>query len=761
MNKFHDVLSIAAVAVLLPLLAHADNNAPVLTLAQSETNVIGGADAFIAPLKAAGTAPDPAAGLKFEDSRLTAPSLEARLIRGTDVVIAPPKAASIVQGSAAGLKFEDAPLADVVHVVLRDIVRVNYLIHPPIAGSVTLSTQGAVSADDAMLLLEYALQANGLLVAQDSRGTYHVGKPEIIKGIVPSVRQAVKNSPLPPGYGAIIIPLKYVGAAEMATILQPLVAADAIVRVDAIRNLLVMVGSRAQAEGWLDLVATFDVDLLKGMSVGVFPLKYITVKELDGALGLLNAAGSSAATPLAVGTSGAVGAATSSLSTKSPLYGALRIFPMERLNSVLVVTPRAAYLDEARQWIEKLDRPNANSSEVQLFVYPVQNGSAAHLATVLNGLFGAGTGGSATGMSGSGVAPALTPATGTTNSSTKPGGATVGLASNAGHNSVQGTGLTTLTLNAGLRVIADEINNAVLVYGTTAEFNKVEATLKRLDVPPTQVMIEASIVEITLTDDLKYGVQWVFSDKARGAGDLSGTGVLGTAAGAAFGATPAGFSYTLSNSLGDVRAVLNALAEKALVKVISSPSLMVLDNHTASIVVGNQQPVRVGETITTGGNITSNIQYKDTGVSLSVTPSVNAGNMVTMLINQSVSDVGPVDVATGQRSFLQRQIGSKVAVRSGEALVMGGLIRDNTTSGKSGLPGLQDIPLLGNLFGASAASSNRTELVVVITPQVVRSDQDIRQLTSTVRHRLRELDWAWSGKSTAPGSPATEPPEPR
>ena len=675
---------------------------------------------------------------------------EPHMIRGTDAVIAPPKVAAAVAAPASGLKFEDAPLADVVQVVLREIVKVNYILHPPISGSVTLSTQGSVSADDAMQLLEYALQANGYLIAQDTRGTYHIGRPDIIKGIVPAVRQAVKNTPLAPGYGAIIIQLKYMGAAEMAAILRPLVAPDAIVRIDPLRNLIVLVGSRTQAEGWLDLVSTFDVDLFKGMSVGVYPLKYITTKDIDTALRLLNAAASGTAAASAPSAGAAAGATApappaavvAAMSASGAWSASLRIFPMESLNSILVITPRAAYLDEVKLWIDKLDKPGSNASEQQLFVYPVQNGSAAHLANVLSGLF-AGTASNATASSGSGVAPALTQATATTSGGMS-SGSSAALAPNSGRSSVTGSGITSVTLNPGLRIIADEINNAILVYSSAAEYSKVEVTLKRLDVPPTQVMIEASIIEVTLTDDLQYGLQWIFTDKARNG--LTGTGVLSTAANAVIGATPAGFSYTLTNSLGDVRAVLNALADKSLVKVISSPYLMVLNNHTASIVVGNQQPIQVGETVTTGGNVTSNIQYKDTGVSLSVTPSVNAGNMVTMQLNQTITDVGQIDVATGQRTFLQRQIGSKVAVRSGETLVLGGLIRDNTTSGKSGLPGLQDIPLFGNLFGATTVSTNRAELVVIITPQVVRSDQDIRELTSNTRERLKELDWAWATK---------------
>jgi general secretion pathway protein D len=677
---------------------------------------------------------EPAASVTQESSAIDS---QIRIIRGNDQVISPASPKGQVAGAPSGLKFEDAPLADVVTLVLRDIAKVNYLIHPPINGTVTLDTQTDVSADQAVLLLEAALQANGLQMALDTRGTYHIGRPEVIKSIVPAVRQST-GGPLPPGYGAVVIPLRYIGAGEMANILRPMAAPEAIVRVDTLRNLLVMVGTRNQAEGWQDIVSTFDVDLLKGMSVGVFPLKNVTTREVELALRLLNggSVAAAAAAPAPAGT-----AAAAPLAASSPLYGAMRVIPIERINSVMIVTPRAAYLDEARRWIEMLDKPGGNSPEAQLFVYPVQNGNAKHLADVLNGLFGGGTATASNQPPTSGVAPGLPISNTATGgfSNANAASSTVISGSRAGSSAIQGNGLTSLTLNAGLRVIADEINNAVLVYGTKGEFEKIQVTLKRLDVPPTQVLIEASIIEVTLTDDLKYGLQWVFNDPARGGNGLLGKGVLSTAAGAAFGSTPAGFSYTLSNSAGDVKAVLNALADKSLVKVISSPSLMVLDNHTASINVGNQQPIRVGETITTGGNITTNIQYKDTGVSLAVTPSVNAGNMVTMQLNQSVTDVGAVDAATGQRSFLQRQFASKVAVRSGEALVLGGLIRDNTTTGKTGLPGLQDIPILGNLFGATSAVTTRTELLVIITPRVVRTAQDVRQIGQDLKDRMKTL----------------------
>lgn len=718
----------------------------------------------VAPSPAPVSAPAMPATGKVDASRSEASGSEPRIIRGNDRVIAPSKPVPALTGAPITFNFEEAPVADVVRVILGDVLKVDYALHPPLAGTVTLTTRTPVSPDQAVFLLESALQANGILMVRDVRGTYQVGRPDAVKGLGTSARQVDKGS-LPPGQGVIIVPLQYIGAGEMAAILKPLMPSDALIRVDNIRNLLVLAGTRTQAEGWLDLVSTFDVDLLKGMSVGVFPLKYASIAEVEAALRMMTpgaTAAAAAATSTAGLASGVTAPATTGGSTAgratsapvglgegNPLFGALRILPIERLNSILVVTPRAAYLDEARLWIERLDRPNDNSTEPQLFVYPVQNGNARHLATVLSGIFGDGRQTGSTGTSG--VAPGLNQTSSLSNSSTlnRSTGTSLsgqgtsslsgGLNQTQTQNQAQANSVTAVNLVSGVRLIADEINNAILVYAPRREFNKIESTLKRLDIPPTQVLIEASIIEVTLTDNLSYGLQWAFSNK--GSNGSSGLGVLSTVAGGTLGAAAAGFSYTFKNSAGDVRAVLNALADKSLVNVISSPSLMVLDNHTANILVGDQTPVKTGDTSYVSGStaVTSTYQYKDTGVSLGVTPSVNAGNMVTMMINQSVTDVGQVDVPTGQRAFMQRQISSKVAVRSGETIVLGGLIRDNSTKGSSGLPILGDLPLIGGLFGAQTRNAAKTELLVVITPKVVRSDQEIRDVSAELRDRMKGL----------------------
>ncbi|RLJ38467.1 general secretion pathway protein D [Acidovorax sp. 106] len=708
-------------------------------------------------------------------SALESPVAEPRIIRGNGQVIAPPKVMSPLSGAPVSFRFEEAPVAEVVRTVMGDILKVDYVMHPPLQGTVTLATRNPIPPDQAVFLLESALQANGLALVRDARGTFHAGRADALKNVAGSIRQFSGSNPsIPPGYGAVIIPLQYIGAGEMASILRPMVSPEAIVRVDTVRNLLVMMGTRTQAEGWMDLVNTFDVDLLKGMSVGVFPLKHASVKEVEAALRLVGGGGGagspSAAVPgtASASTTPAAAAAAGSvtLGESNPFFGALRIMPIERINSILVVTPRAAYLDEARRWIDRLDKPSDGGSEPQLFIYPVQNGNARHLASVLGGLFG-GSGGGAAATANNGIAPGLGSSTGNSfgqtganntfgstsagtlgNSRTGMASALTSSGSGGGLNSLNNRNSTQGAANqaaatamlGSIRVVADDLNNSILVWGTRSEFNRVEAALKRLDLPLTQVLIDASIIEVTLNDDLKYGLKWAFSGDAQSG--YSGSGSVGSVP-----AITQGFSYTLKNAAGLTKATLSALADKSLVKMLSNPSLMVLDNHTATISVGDQIPVRTATQTTPNGSaaaiVTNTIQYKDTGVNLAVTPSVTAGNVVAMQIDQTVTDAGSPDTTTeaggGERPFLQRQISSKVAVRSGESIVLGGLIKNNQTNRKTGVPLLQDIPLIGNLFTENASTGVRTELLVIITPRVVRTDVDIREVSEDLRERLKGL----------------------
>lgn len=689
------------------------------------------------------------------------------LIRLGDGVITGVKQSTELDTTAAArLRFEDVPVRDVVSVVMGDILALPYQLHGTLEGKVTIVSPGVLSKDDALFYLEAALQPLGLLLVRDSRGVFHVGRADALKGISASVRLAQPGKGLPPGFGVVLLPLKHVSAVEMARILKPLVPTEALLKVDPSRNLILLAGTRAQAEGWVSLVESFDVDIFKGMSFGLFPLKNLGLKEIQSALAAMVAASASAppiaaaSQPQAGSLTGQTTAAPQQVNDAGLFIGGLQVIPIERLNSILVVSPNPDLIKKAAEWVAKLDAVASDALGPKVFVHTVKNGSATHLANLLMAIYGTAdtTGDSKKSPQSSGVAPALASTTASTSSigsanvGQVPGGSSISNQPSAAAN--QG-GVNSFQLSSRVRVVADERNNTLLISATPTEYGKLQASLRSLDVPPTQVLIEASIVEITLNDELNFGLQWSASNSTSSGG--TGTSVLSTAGGSALGAALAGFSYTLKRSTGDIRAVLNALADKSLVQVISNPSLVVMSNSSASIMVGTQQPIRSSETsssVSADAPIRTTIQYKDTGVNLSVVPTVLAEDMINMQIQQAVTDVGAIDTATGQRAFLQRQISSKVAIRSGETLVMGGLIRDNNTSGSAGIPGLHEVPIIGALFGQKSKSSVRTELLVVITPRVLKDDVDVRQAGSEIRRSMTQLREKIKGVDTQSEPPS-------
>jgi len=650
-------------------------------------------------MAAGGASATPAKGdtAQIADAPIEAPDLssEPAIFIGNDegAKLPPARPPIRLDGEAVMLNFEQAPLNEVIHTILGDTLGLDYVIENQVPGEITLRTRSPIPRDQLLPILESLLRNNNVLMIRGPNDRFFISASGNIRSTVPSF-----TSEPGVGYSNVIVPLQYISANEMADILKPVARDDAFVRVDSGRNLLILAGTQLQLQGWLDIVTTFDVDQLAGKSVGIFPLANSTVEELFAELEHI-------------------------LATSGPADGVggiasmVRVMPVERLNSIMVVSPRAHYIQTVQGWIEELDSIEDPASEPILQVYPVRNGNAGQLASLLSTIYGGGSGGfSSTG----GVAPGMTEATS--------GGGSDG----AGKRRSGGSGGGTFDLGDDVRVVSDDYNNSLLVYATPYEYQKIERILSKLDVVATQVLIEASIVEVTLTDDLQYGLEWAF-DNNLGGGD-SGRGLLDVGGNLQ---PQAGFSYTITTET--TKAVLNALAEDSLLNVISTPSVMVLDNHTAAINVGDQQPIQSQSTVTDGGTVQNSITYRDTGVQLTVTPSVNDGGLVTLDIEQSVTDVGPVDTATKQRSFNQRAVKSRVAIRSGESVVLGGLIRDSETERQSGVPVLKDIPLVGALFSTTNTTSVRTELLIFITPRVMESDQDLRDLNLEMRSRMRGL----------------------
>ena len=603
-------------------------------------------------------------------------------------------------GEAVSLNFEEAPLAEVTHTILGDILELDYVVEQPIKGMVTVRTRSPIERDQLLPILESLLYSNGALMVRGPNNRFFITAPKQANLMSPSFNSFKDDVS---GYSNVIVPLRFLSAAEMAEILKPVAPPSAFVRVDVKRNLLVLAGTQMQLEGWLDIVNTFDVDQLEGTSVGIFPISRGTVMEVyEEVQHVLSDAG---------------GAESQGLS------GMVRVLPVERLNSILVVSPRASYVEAVGKWIKRLDSVDEPASEASLHVYDVVNGDASQLATLLSTIF-ADQASSSSGAQKSQVAPGMS-------AQRSDGGGAGGGMPSAG--SSRASGGTSFALGDSVRVVSDDYNNALLVYASPYEYAKIERILKKLDVIATQVLIEASIVEVTLNDDLQYGLEWTFRNgignnyQGEGALNISGAEAL------------SGFSYTVTNSAGDFRAVVNALADKSLINVISTPSVLVLDNHTAAIHVGDQQPIQSRVSVTDGGVSQTSIEYKDTGVKLDVTPSVNDGGLVTLDVVQSVTDTGPIDAATGQRSFTDRMVSSRIAVRSGDSVVLGGLIVDNDAQGKTGVPLLMDIPVLGSLFSTTINQAKRTELLIFITPRVVESSDELRLLTDEMRSRMRGL----------------------
>ena len=627
------------------------------------------------------------------------------------------------------LNFENASLREVTQLILGEMLERNVLIDDGIEGRVTLQTTRPLPESALLSVLEDLLRINGAAMIE-SEGMIRVTR-----------RNAALRGQLSPrtgeggaGLNVRIVPLEFIGAVEMVKILEPFLGEESLVRVDPTRNLLMLAGTRRELAHWQDTIDIFDVDWLQGLSVGLFTLRYAEVQDVAQELEqLIHADGD------------------------SPLAGVFRVIPVQRLNALLVVTPQARYLEEARVWVERLDQ-GVDAQSSFLHVYRMQHGRAVDAADVLSAIFGAETAtrraaGQTTRAAADGLAPGAEPARlRSSGASEAPRGAGAAgedrarpfaisdaATGNAAIGAAARGGGANDLLAGETRIVADDVNNSLLIYASIADYDTIARALKQLDIPPLQVLIDATIIEISLQDELRYGLQWFFKDSL--GSSYRGEGVLANAL--PLGRSFPGFNYSIVDSANQVRAVLNALAEDSQLNVLSSPSVMVLDNRSATIRVGDQVPIRGQETtsVVTDTPVTiSNILYRDTGVSLTVTPRVNAGGMVQLEIAQEVNDVSSTTSSNiDSPTFLQRVIESSVAVQSGETIVLGGLIRESRSTQQSGIPVLYRLPVLGALFGSTALSTRRTELIVLLTPRVAEDMREATAITNEFRSRMRGL----------------------
>ena len=620
------------------------------------------------------------------------------------------------------LNFEDLDIRQIVQYILGDYLKEFFTIHPQTTGKATIRTSKPVSRQDLIPILEMLLRQNNQVMVKEE-GMYKIMPAALgIRGsVTPSLGGVAK--PLPAGYSVQIIQLKYVGVADMSRILLPYQIDPTSVQQDPVRNLLILSGTQRELRHLLDIVDLFDVDFLAGYSIGLYQLS-TDVKALDGDLNRIFGAGAA-----------------------SPLSGIVKYIPIERLNALLVVTTQPRYLEEAKKWIERLDKGGGVAGGLRFNVYPVQHGKAEKLAQLLNEVYGNKQGSTAPTLA-PGQRPAqiaTTPVPGSPVAAQTPlQSAIQSLASFAGSG---------VSISKEAKIVADNENNALLILASPSDFETIQTALRQLDVARRQVSVEVLVAEVTLNDELKFGIEWFINARNNTVGALrnpaGGTGILPNilpttpSLGAAMdprSLIPTSPGLQLINVLGgDIRATLQALGTDGRATVLSAPRVMVLDNEKATINVGDQISVDTGASsgVTTGGTVVTTRQYISTGVILSVTPRINAGGRVTLDVNQEVSTPAP----TGANpTIATRKAQTVVTVSSGETMVLAGLISDSNIVGSSGLPLLSKIPLIGGLFGAQSLTKRRTELVLLITPTVVTNPDDARTVTDEIRKKMPLLE---------------------
>ena len=612
------------------------------------------------------------------------------------------------EGSDIALDFEGADLASVIKVFMEDGLGASYVLDPRVSGTVTLRTNGPLSRADILPTLEEILRLNNAAIIERN-GVFRIiprGEAGLSAPLLSAQEAQVR------GLTVRVTPLRFVSVEEITDILESLAPVAGAIRYDRSRNLVFTIGTAAEQATILDALSVLDVDYFASRSFALRPLREAeaqpVVDELTAAF----------ASPSGIAST------------------AIRFLPVERMNAVLMISEDSVLLDDAMVLARNLDQDSGESARLRVF--PVSNRRAADLAILLGDVFGAET---SLGPQGGAdpLGPSLTPEIGQTNIDPGTDVGTVPDVADTAPTASPGLGPLAGGLGGGesgvLRIVADEASNSLLALVTGEGARAMRRTLRRLDTQPLQVMIEATLVEVTLNEQLDFGVRWFFES-----GDFSFD--FGDAAGTGAASVLPGFNAAFRTS--DAQVTISALDAVTDVKILSSPTLMVMDNEEARLQVGDDVPIVVRSSQSTddpNAPIVTEEEFRETGVILNIRPRVNAAGNLSLQIRQEVSSVAPTPGAVNP-TFNQRVVESTILVNSGETIALAGLIEGESELSRDGIPVLSRLPVIGSLFGATERSGDRNELMVLIRPFVVRDQGQARAATNELRRKLSSLDEA-------------------
>ena len=667
----------------------------------------------------------------------------------------PPGAALIERedtgsGSGYDLNFENAPVATVAKVILGDVLGVGYTIDPRVQGTVTMASVRPVPKADALYVLENALRMSGVALLRDRSGYRLLPAAEAGPGGID------RSASAEAGQGISIVPLRYVSAQTIFKLLDAFGVKATTLRPDNGHNTLIITGSGSDRGAAIDTILSFDADWMRGQSVGIFPIHNSSPEPVISEIEKIMDSGEGGLS-----------------------QNVIKFQPIGRLNSILVVSQKPEYLKRAATWIARLDK--SDTEGVNLKAYPLRYGNSKQVTALLNEILTGRGGGASLDSASSQISPGggisvsssgTNPVASLSAMPTAASGAAVPVTGPASPLNVRGApapgtaggsdNLSGGLLGAGarpaggnvilqnVRITADVTNNAVLVYANQESQHIIEQTIRQIDRPQRQIAIEATIAEVTLNDQLNYGVQFFLASQkgsvvntvasAPGATNAVDppSNAVNAAAGALLGRALPGFNF-LIGSENSPRVILDALHNITDVKVLSNPSLVVLDNQAATLQVGDQVPFSTGTaTVLTANNtVVNTIDYKNTGIILRVLPRANANGNVVLDIEQEISSVAPGTAAGSLTPTIsQRRVKSSIAVHSGQTVLLAGLISETENKQRQGIPLLDSIPGVGDAFSHQNTSRARTELILFIRPTVIRDAVDAHVIAEEMRSKM-------------------------
>jgi len=683
--------------------------------------------------------------------------------RDPDMRTASLQQAAFVKGDGVEMNFDGADVQTVAKALLGDILQLNFVVDPRVQGNVTLASSAPIPRKDVLPAFESVLRMSNAAIVHSGNLVKIVPIPEA------GAAGAISLGAGEPGFGVSLVPLHYTSASTVAKTAESFLSRPGAIRVVPSRNLLLVQGTTAERQAALDVVATFDVEWLKNQSVGVYPLKSTSPETMIGELERIFETGD-----------GGLG------------QGVVRFQPVSRMNAVMVVTKNPKLLSQTTQWIGRLDRSDTTGTTLRTF--RLKNGNSTQVAKILNDIF--------VGKSGAGadtatrqIAPGVestqsrldsldrgSSSSGTTTASASGGSDNRGSnpiaaafdsfsdRKNGDADATGGSSGTTGTSGGNLprgtfqnlRITADAANNSIVVYSNQEDYRVVERALRDIDRPQLQVSIDATVAEVTLTDELQFGVQ-AFLSNNKGSIGLFGASQVAAQSVALQNVAP-GLNLLLG-SQSQPRVILNALSNITDVKVLSSPSIVALDNQPALLQVGDEIPITTSSATVLSNSATpivNTIQMRNTGVILKVLPHVHSNGAVQLEVDQEISNVVNADQQTLTPTIAQRRVHSTVSVISGQTVLLAGLISERDQKSQAGIPGIREIKFIGDLLGNTSHTKTRSEIIIFIKTRLIRNSVDAGAVTEEFRERLQSMRSDRSvitgtGVLSAPGYGAARP----